>query len=158
MKQPPSTGLAALRIGVVLSLDGDPGELFADAKALEAAGADSLWVDGGAIDPYVLLAACAATTWRVGLVATGGKDGPGRATCDRLSRGRLRDAESLAREGERWVRADLPADRAAWRKSRDAAVASGATGIVVPNDPRLMDLLRNPDQDDDRSDLNIAVG
>ena len=149
---------AALRIGVALSLEGDPGELFADAKALEAAGADSLWVDAGAVDPYVLLAACAAVTWRVGLVASGGKDERARATCERLARGRLRDAEGLARAGERWTRSVLPADRPAWRKAREAAVAAGATGIVVPNDPRLMDLLRNPDQDDDRADLNIAVG
>jgi len=147
-----------LRIGVLLTLDRDAGELFADARALEAAGADSLWVEGDGAEPYVLLAACAAVTWRVGLVASGGTDAAAMATCDRLSRGRLRDAEALARAGEHWIRESLPADRAAWRKARDAAVASGATGLVVPNDARLMDLLRNPDQEDDRADLNIAVG
>ena len=153
----PST-MTTLRIGIAITLGGDAGELFADARALEAAGADSLWVDAGATDPYVLLAACAAVTWRVVLVASGGKVGAARTTCEWLSRGRLRDAEALARTGEKWIRSDLPADRAAWRKARQAAAQSGATGIVVPNDPRLIDLLRNPDQEDDRADLNIAVG
>jgi hypothetical protein len=41
---------------------------------------------------------------------------------------------------------------------RASAAESGATGIVLPNDPRLIDLLRNPDVVDDRSDLNIATG
>jgi hypothetical protein len=152
------SSMTTLRIGVAITLGGDAGELFADARALEAAGADSLWADAGSFDPYVLLAACAAVTWRVVLVASGGKQGAARTTCERLSRGRLRDAEALAGSGERWVRGALPPDRAAWRKAREAAVASGAIGIVVPNDPRLMDLLRNPDQEDDRADLNIAVG
>jgi hypothetical protein len=29
---------------------------------------------------------------------------------------------------------------------------------VIPNDPRVLDLLRNPDRVDDRSDLNLATG
>jgi hypothetical protein len=34
---------------------------------------------------------------------------------------------------------------------------AGATGIIVPWDPRLIDLLRNPDPED-RSDLLISTG
>ncbi len=149
---------ADLGIGVRLALSGDPGEMFADARALEAAGAHSFWMDATGGEPYVVLAALAAVTWRALLVASGGTSTAGRATCEVLARGRLRGAEELARSGERWIHADFPADRAAWRATRDAAAASGATGIVLANDPRLLDLLRNPDQDDDRSDLNIAVG
>jgi hypothetical protein len=35
---------------------------------------------------------------------------------------------------------------------------AGATGIVVPLDPRLLDLLRNGDEEEDRSDLGLAQG
>ncbi|HEV8470082.1 MAG TPA: hypothetical protein VGR46_10775, partial [Candidatus Limnocylindria bacterium] len=62
-----------MKIGVELRLSGDPGELFADARALEAAGADSLWPAGDA-ERLVLLAALAAVTWRVRLVAVGEVD------------------------------------------------------------------------------------
>jgi Flp pilus assembly protein CpaB len=147
-----------VRIGVRLSLGGDPGELFADARALESAGADSLWVDAADGEPFVALAAIAAVTWRALLVASGGSAEAGRATCEALSRGRLRVAEELARSGQRWIQSVFPADRAAWREARATAAAAGAAGIVLPNDPRLIDLLRNPDQEDDRADLNIAVG
>src|SRR5439155_482221 len=75
-------------IGVELTT-ANVGELFADAKALESAGADSLWSAGGD-DPFVLLAALAAVTYRVRLVALDGKGGEGaRATLERLSRGPL---------------------------------------------------------------------
>src|SRR4029079_14801498 len=81
----PSTTQTAppvLRIGVRLSAGGDAGELFADAKAIEAAGADSLWVDAADSDPYVVLAALAAVTWRVRLVARGApSDVAARKTC-----------------------------------------------------------------------------
>ena len=137
------------------ALTSDVGELFADARAVESAGADSLWFDAADGDPYVALAALAAVTWRARLVAKGAPRGAGRATCERLTRGRLVVAEE---SGERWIHAPFPESRQTWRESRAAALGSGATGIVVSNDPRLIDLLRNPDKEDDRSDLNIAVG
>jgi hypothetical protein len=146
------------RIGVRFALTSDPGELFADARAVEAAGADSLWADAADGDPYVLLAAFAAVTWRVRLVASGATDDRGRETCASLSRGRLAAAEDLARAGERWVPVPFPKDRDEWRALRKSAAESGAAGIVLPNDARLIDLLRNPDVVDDRSDLNIATG
>ena len=153
-----------LRIGVRCALTdgiGDAGELFADARAIESAGADSLWADAADGDPYVLLAALAASTWRVGLVASGAATGPadpGRVTCERLARGRLRLAEELAHLGERWVHVPFPSSRDEWRAARAAALESGAAGIVVANDPRLLDLLRNPDQTFDRADMNLATG
>jgi len=146
---------ADLNVGVRFALSIDPGAMFADARAVEAAGAHSIWFDVGNGDPYVALAALAAVTWRIALVATGAPRGAGRPTCAALAGGRLVVAEE---SGERWVHAAFPADRKTWRESRAAAIAAGATGITLPNDARLIDLLRNPDQEDDRSDLNMAVG
>jgi hypothetical protein len=143
---------------VRLALTTDPGELFADARALESAGAHSLWVDAADADPYVALAALSAVTWRVRLVASGAPLSAGRAACEWLTSGRLVVAEEAASAGERWLHVAFPADRDAWRALRASAAASGATGIVVANDPRLMDLLRNPDQIFDRADLNLASG
>ena len=146
------------RIGVRFAPTRDPGELFADARAVEAAGADSLWVDAADADPYVLLAAFAAVTWRVRLVVAGAADERGRATCERLAHGRLAHAQDLARGGERWTQVPFPSSRDEWRALRTSAADAGATGVVLPNDARLIDLLRNPDVVDDRSDLNIATG
>jgi hypothetical protein len=155
MKEP---AVSTLRIGVLMGLDRDAGELFADARAIEAAGADSLWCDAKDCDPYVMLASLAAVTWRVRLVARGAAAGAGRRTCEQLARGRLVVAEEAERTGERWRLVPFPKDRAAWRETRRAAAADGQTGLVLANDSRLIDLLRNPDQEDDRADLNIAVG
>jgi hypothetical protein len=57
-----------------------------------------------------------------------------------------------------WLMCVPPGDRVAWRELRAQAVASGALGVVVPETPRLLDLLRNPDRDDGRSDLALAHG
>ena len=147
----------ALLIGVRLAPSGDAGELFADAKAVEAAGADSVWVDAADGDPYVALAALAAVTWRVRLVARGAvADVAARETCARLARGRLVVAEELSEE--RWAESPFPASRAAWDELRTASLAAGLTGVVLPNDPRLIDLLRNPDIIEDRSDLKLSFG
>jgi len=155
---PKATDAAAvpLRIGVRFSLAGDVSELVADAKAVEAAGADSLWFDAADGDPYVALAALAAVTWRVRLVARGASsEGPARATCARLARGRLVVAEESP---ERWTESPFPASRVAWDELRAASTAAGLTGVVLPNDPRLIDLLRNPDIIEDRSDLKLSFG
>jgi hypothetical protein len=57
-----------------------------------------------------------------------------------------------------WVPAVMPDSRADWSaKLRDAA-ERGARGVVVPADPRLLDLLRNPDEPGDRSDLQLSMG
>ena len=156
----PSTAQPAppppLLIGVRLSAIGDAGELFADAKAIEAAGADSLWIDAVDGDPYVALAALAAVTWRVRLVARGAPtDVAARETCANLARGRLVVAEESE---ERWTESAFPASRAAWDELRNEIGAAGVTGVVLPNDPRLIDLLRNPDIIEARDDLKLSFG
>jgi hypothetical protein len=158
-----------VKIGAELRLGGDVGELFADARALEAAGADSLWVLArDDQDPWILAAALAATTWRARLVVVGAVDRPEtRTTLDRLSRGRLVIAERKAdvvaipdAEGvtERWAICELPAGRAEWKTLRVEREAQGFAGLVLPNDPRLLDLVRNPDVEDDRQDMKLAFG
>jgi alkanesulfonate monooxygenase SsuD/methylene tetrahydromethanopterin reductase-like flavin-dependent oxidoreductase (luciferase family) len=158
-----------MKIGAELRLGGDVGELFADARALEAAGADSLWVLArDDQDPWILAAALAATTWRARLVVVGAIDRPEtRTTLDHVSRGRLvtgvRTGDAVAvpdAEGvpERWTLSDLPASRAEWKTLRADREAEGFAGIVLPNDPRLLDLVRNPDVEDDRPDLKLAFG
>ena len=158
-----------MKIGAELRLGGDVGELFADARALEAAGADSLWVLArDDQDPWILAAALAAMTWRARLVVVGAVDRPEtRTTLDRISRGRLvigeRSAEIVAvpdAEGltERWALCELPAGRAEWKTLRAEREAQGFAGLVLPNDPRLLDLVRNPDTEDDRQDLKLAFG
>jgi hypothetical protein len=59
---------------------------------------------------------------------------------------------------ERWVRTPPPEGRAAWRTALTAAVANGAGGLLVPADPRLLDILRNPKDPDERRDLHLAQG
>ena len=158
-----------MKIGAELRLGGDVGELFADARALEAAGADSLWVLAREDqDPLILAAALAATTWRARLVVVGAVDRPQtRTTLVALSRGRLvigeRSGEAVTvpdAEGviERWALCELPAGRAEWKTLRTDRVSQGFVGIVLPNDPRLLDLVRNPDVEDDRQDIRLAFG
>lgn len=158
-----------MKIGVELRLAGDAGELFADARALENAGADSFWAtrrDGE--DPWALLAAIAAVTWRARLVLvdTPERDAA-RATLAALSRGRLVGAErtgdaitvpGVEGEGERWLRLPFPKNRDEWRELVREHEAAGVSGLVLPNDPRLLDLVRNPDVVEDRSDIKLAQG
>ena len=147
---------APLLIGVRFSLAGDIAEIFADARAVEAAGADSLWIDAADGDPYVVLAALAAVTWRVRLIARGAPtDAAARETCAKLARGRLVIAEETK---ERWTESLFPASRVVWDELRVASTAAGMTGVVVPNDPRLIDLLRNPDIIETRDDLKLSFG
>jgi len=158
-----------MKIGAELRLVADVAELLADARALEGAGVDSLWVLArDEQDPWILAAALAATTWRTRLVVVGALDRPEtRMTLDRISRGRLvvgeRTGDAVAvpdAEGvsERWTLSALPASRAEWKTLRIDREAEGFAGIVLPNDPRLMDLVRNPDVEDDRSDIKLAFG
>jgi hypothetical protein len=63
-----------------------------------------------------------------------------------------------AAAAERWVRTPSPQGRAAWRTALADAVANGAGGLLVPAGPRLLDILRNPNDPDDRRDLHLAQG
>ncbi len=87
-----------LQVGVMLpaTVD-DVGEYLADVTALEAAGADTIWVDDSALEPWILLGAMAAVTHRVRLgcrlAATArwpaSRLGQSAAALQRLSHGRL---------------------------------------------------------------------
>jgi hypothetical protein len=59
---------------------------------------------------------------------------------------------------ERWVRTPPPEGRAAWRPALAAAATNGVGGLLVPAGPRLLDILRNPNDPDDRRDLHLAQG
>lgn len=59
---------------------------------------------------------------------------------------------------EHWLAGEGSHGRDAWRELCSTAASAGATGVIVPNHPALLDLLRNPDQEDDRSDLQMATG
>ncbi|HEX3607800.1 MAG TPA: LLM class flavin-dependent oxidoreductase [Candidatus Dormibacteraeota bacterium] len=141
-------------VGVELGHPGDdPRGWLAEATAYEEAGVDSLWIGAGAHDPWVLLGALAAVTWRVRLgTPPGPAPGPAAATVQLLGRGRLVD------DGARWVRVEPPPGRPAWAEALAAAAAAGHAGVVVPAAPGLLDLLRNPEAEDDRSDLQLTYG
>lgn len=69
-----------------------------------------------------------------------------------------RQRDRLTAPFELWARVASPDGREHWRSMLAAAVADGATGVIVPAGPRLLDLLRNADEEDDRSDLTLAQG
>jgi alkanesulfonate monooxygenase SsuD/methylene tetrahydromethanopterin reductase-like flavin-dependent oxidoreductase (luciferase family) len=222
-----------LKIGVLLpGRFSDAGDFLADARALDAAGVDSLWLPGDGLDPWLVLAGIASVTGRARLAmrvsARDAADPDALArrldTLARLSRGRVlpmvvagpepagtealiacargegrpvlmradgggpallagrladglvaaeeparchatfdqvRDRRARDRQTapfELWTHVARPAGRDAWRGALTAAAAVGATGVVVPLDPRLLDLVRNDDEDEDRSDLTLAQG
>lgn len=184
-----------VRVGVRLpSAITDVGEYLADVTALEAAGADTIWVDDTGLEPWVVLGAVAAVTHRAGLgclLTSISEVSPSRLSAcvtalQSLSRGRavvglLRQsgpkdhmaalraagARILVFDGERasdmhgsnevWDMVDIPADREAWASTLSSREADGATGVIVPWNGRLIDLLRNTEPDD-RSDLLISTG
>ncbi len=58
-----------LKIGVRLPRQfEDSGDYLADARAMESAGADSLWLDDEGYDPWLLLAGMATVTSRIRLI------------------------------------------------------------------------------------------
>ena len=164
------------------------GEWLADARAFEAAGAAALWVDPdpeSGLDPFALLvapppaagdrpvAALAATLATVARLSHGrlalaaDADRLGELTallpgCDAFRRlpGTPPAFERRRGEGdaERWVQTAPPESRAAWRLALAEAAERGAGGVLVPAGPRLLDLLRNPDDPGDRRDLYLAQG
>ena len=152
-----------MKVGVVFpSRFEEPGEFLADARAMETAGVDSVWVEaqGDGLDPLLLLAAVAAVTsrLRLGLIAAGdgrggGLDERSLATLQQLSRNRVVEPSS-----ERWQPVDVPSDRDAWATTLERAERNGAHGVLVAFDPRLLDILRHPDEAIDRPDLILAQG
>ena len=164
-----------VNVGVVLPVwFGDAGEFLADARALEEAGAHSLWLDAGGgppqLDRHMLLAAIAAVTSRVrlGVLMSSGDQGHAVAesteTLQRLSR--FRAITGLLDRGEliagpqpvvRFMVVPVPANPTAWAQSLERAAGQEA-GVLVPLFPELLDLLRRPEQVDDRSDLILSQG
>jgi hypothetical protein len=67
---------------------------------------------------------------------------------------RLQEADTA----ERWIQIPPPEGRAAWRTALAEAVTSGAGGLLVPAGPRLLDILRNPNDPEGRRDLQLAQG
>jgi alkanesulfonate monooxygenase SsuD/methylene tetrahydromethanopterin reductase-like flavin-dependent oxidoreductase (luciferase family) len=159
-----------MKVGVLLpSRFEDPGEFLADARAMEAAGADSIWLeDGEGHDPMLSLAAIAAVTGnlRLGLIRSS-TPRPNveldrrMETLQHLSRQRvitLVDGQGTGLSGtERWRRVEVPADRGAWARTLQQAHPD-FDGVLVPMDPRLLDILRHPEDAIDRSDLLLAQG
>lgn len=95
-------------------------------------------------------------------------DGPDPSAA-RLGDGLVCDLEAAADAFERaraqrpdpdfelWVRVPVATGRQAWRDSLTAAEALAATGVVAAHAPNLLDILRNPEEDD-RQDLAMATG
>ena len=170
-----------MKVGVLFpSRFEDPGEFLADARAMETAGVDSVWLhdhDDG-LDPLLMLASIAAVTsqLRLGLMSQfpsplagesqakspsplvgegrgGGFDQRRITTLQQLSRNRIVESST-----ERWQRVEVPSDRDAWAAALERAERDGAHGVLVRFDPRLLDILRHPDDAIDRSDLILAQG
>jgi hypothetical protein len=57
-----------------------------------------------------------------------------------------------------WLLVTAPENRAAWRVTVADALERGHNRLMVPANPRLLDILRNPDEPDDRRDLLLAQG
>jgi hypothetical protein len=174
--------MAADQVRVGVRLAGQPEDLaewLADARAFEAAGAEALVVEpdpDAPLDPYTLTAALAVLTHRC-LLVTPPAEEPDRSraltTLAMLSRGRLRtltgdgevvrlhrvaaDAAGPA-DGRDWCPVPTPEGRAAWRSALEEAAANGHQGIIVAAGPRLLDILRNPDEPGERLDLHLAQG
>jgi hypothetical protein len=129
----------------------DAGELLADARALEAAGAAMIGLEGDGPGRSVMLGAIAVMTERIMLRLS---ETDPEVTLRRLSGGRV--VVGLP-EGETWVSIPAPPDREAWAAMLRDHESSGVTGVVMRWDPRLIDLLRNSEPDD-RSDLLMSTG
>jgi luciferase-like monooxygenase len=63
-----------------------------------------------------------------------------------------------AGEAGRWIAVAAPDGRASWRATLLDVAQRGFTGLVVPANPRLLDILRNPEDPDQRRDLQLAQG
>ena len=160
-----------MKIGVLLpSRVEDPGEFLADARAMEAAGADSVWMeDDGEHDPLLALAAIAAVTGRLclGLIlpnssaAFEAASWRGFETLQHLSRRRgmvgVPQGDRIISPANEWRRVEVPADREAWARTLTESEPD-FDGVIVPLDPRLLDILRHPEDAIDRSDLLLAQG
>ncbi|MFB4277494.1 hypothetical protein ACBJ59_19545 [Nonomuraea sp. MTCD27] len=88
-----------------------------------------------------------------GQEARAGRAGSVR-TVVRLADGGYREGGT----GGRWAAAGVPGGRGPWREVLREAAERGDRGVLVPADPRLLDLLRNPEDPGGRHDLQLAQG
>ena len=112
----------------------EPGEFLADARALEAAGADTLWLEAGVHDAWMLAAAIATVTSRVGIGLTVDDRATGLVprirTLQRFSRGRAR-LQVEARGLERLVQLARKAGGCrVLGRADDAGAWSGVTALA----------------------------
>lgn len=146
-----------IRVAVLLPVKFESGgELLADIAALDAAGAYAVCVGDAGPESWVVLGAVAGVTHqaRIGIVTRDEHSAEAFAALDRISGGR-----ALAiTPGEAWKQIDMPANRVAWKDTLRTHETAGAEGVIVAWDQRLIDLLRSPDADDDRSDLLMSTG
>jgi hypothetical protein len=171
---------APIAVGVKLSPVDEIGEWLADASAFEAAGARALWIevaDDSDLDPVVLASALTVVTVRPLLIVTspGSAESRSLATLRRLCRGRLRmvgadgfqpipdepgSYEEARPDGPayRWITVAAPTSRAQWRETLDNAADQRCHGVLVPAGARLLDILRNPNDEGERRDLFLSVG
>jgi len=164
------------------------GEYLADVTALEAAGADAVWVEDTGPDPWVMLGALAAITHRMvlGCVITSPEEWPaaqlGRAVgaLQALSRGRILvglppdgmqedQVDALRVAGVTIFDSDFVAGEEAWRSVpapvdreawNEAVAACDASGATGVIVPWTDRLidLLRNPEPDDRSDLLISTG
>jgi hypothetical protein len=59
---------------------------------------------------------------------------------------------------QRWTWVSAPDGRAGWRSTVEEVGERGFAGVFVPAGPRLLDILRNPDDPGERRDLDLAQG
>lgn len=128
----------------------DAADFLADVRAVETAGASMIALDGDSAEQWVLLGAIAAVTDRIRIRVTGSEPD----ILHKISRGRTVAGNP---PGESWEEVPMPADRESWAAMLRDREAAGVVGVLVPWDPRVIDLLRNPDPDD-RSDLLMSTG
>jgi len=150
-----------MKVGVLLpSRFDDPGEFLADARAMEAAGVDSVWMEEGGegLDPLLGLAAIAAVTSqvRLGLLDSVFRV-PDLERPRRIESLQLLSRYRLVPLTERWQCVEAPAGREDWARILEGAPPD-VDGVIVPMDTRLLDILRHPDDAIDRQDLLLAQG
>jgi hypothetical protein len=138
----------------------DPGEFLADARAMEAAGVDSVWIEetDDGLDPMLMLAAIAAVADRIrlGFIASATAE-PGVERRRALETLQALSRQRLVPESERWRHVNAPLDRDAWA-DRLREAEGQADGVLVAMNPRLLDILRHPEDTIDRQDLVLAQG
>ena len=91
-----------------------------------------------------------------GFICGGG--GPDRAAREFERVLEMRRSAGVEGDFELWAQVRRPQGRDEWRETIASYEKAGATGVIVATNERLLDILRNPDVEDDRSDLRIAAG